>query len=462
MIHRFAFVVASIAAVVWADAARAQLVVPSRQGGPPTADNQALRPNAFEAAQPATLSNAIIKPMPLTAAEKDSALAGIDRHIAENASQVRDKLKTILPDELAILAKTAGWSRDDQQALTTALRAGDPAAVYEAWTQGNPKDGAGAEIVARQVDVKRVMARFDQNLEQNPTSIGQDVADLDAALTKISASTPGTNELTPMIGELKTWIEARQLVEAATPGTGSVAKLPTGKISLIHDPGQPVGTAIVLSDKAMLIGNQGRGPLSIELGNAAEALGLPIVTGDAVADLQGAEPSQGILIFNPESSKGTVNYNVNGQHFVAEPGMVQRLDGNTPYVVEFDRGQGFGPSVYRVRPGSYEFTPTDLGWQLYRTRYDVVMDNSANQQEFHFIFNGEAMTVPAGGAKTLTSDYPIVVRYDRGNGSEFVAKMMKFSGNVQVGVNAADNMWDLFPTSDNRRETANLKLFQNR
>lgn len=304
------------------------------------------------------------------------------------------------------------------------------------------------------------MARLDQDLDKNPTSVGQDVSDLDVALSKISASTPGTADLTPSINLLKTWVEARKLVEAATPGTGSVAKLPTGKISLVYDPGLKADTAIVLSDKAMLIGNQGRGSLEITMGNAAEALGLPIVTGSATADLQGEETVAGTLVCNPANSRGTINYNINGHHYVAEPGMVQRLQPGERWTIEFDRGGDFGKAVYTLSPGTYWFTPTDLGWQLFHHRFDVVLDNSESTQEFNFIFNGEALTVSAGGSRKLMSDYPIVVRYDRGNGSEFVSKIMNFSGNVQIGVNASDNLWDLFPTSDNQRETANLKLFQ--
>ena len=65
-----------------------------------------------------------------------------------------------------------------------------------------------------------------------------------------------------------------------------------------------------------------------------------------------------------------------------------------------------------------------------------------------------------GETKALTSDYPIVVQYDRGNGSEVAIKSMHFSGNVQVGMNAADNKWNLFPTTDNQREATALRLFR--
>ena len=39
-------------------------------------------------------------------------------------------------------------------------------------------------------------------------------------------------------------------------------------------------------------------------------------------------------------------------------------------------------------PNSRLFTPTDLGWQLYRQRFEIVLDNTQNNQEFNCIFQG--------------------------------------------------------------------------
>ena len=75
----------------------------------------------------------------------------------------------------------------------------------------------------------------------------------------------------------------------------------------------------------MLIGHEGDNSLAISTGNAAEALGLPIVTGTPLAEEQGEEMTEGVLIVNPAGSRGTINYNVNGNHYVAEPGMKQKL-----------------------------------------------------------------------------------------------------------------------------------------
>jgi hypothetical protein len=439
-----------------------QLAVPARVGPEPTRGNNALRRNSFEPNKPVAMTNKIVKPIPLAATDKENALASIDKHLADAVAGLQSKLKGLLPDELSMLAKTAGWKADHQQALVVALRASDASAVYEAWTQGNPQDTAGAEIAARQTDAKRLITRLAQDVEKNPAGIGQDVTDLDAAVTKITSATPGVADVAPAMSNLKTLAQARKLVDGATPAKGSVVKLPTGKIDLVYDPSLPSGVAIVLCEKAMLIGNQGRGSLKITQGNAAEALGMPIVTGSPVPDLQGEEMTAGTLIMNPAAAKGTINYNVNGNHFVAEPGMGQRLAAGRQWVIEFDRGEKFGTATYTLEQGTYYFTPTDLGWQLYKHRFDIVVDNSQNSQEFNFVFQGEDLTVPANGSRTITSAYPVVVSYDRGNGSEFAKKSMAFIGNVEVGVNASDNLWDLFPTNDNRREVSGLKLFQAR
>ena len=105
-------------------------------------------------------------PIPLSATEQEKALAAIDRHTTDEITQLKDRLKAVLPDELSILKLTNGWRAEDQNALVAALRNGDPTAIYEAWTQGNPRDTAGAEAAARQGEVKRDVARLQLNCKK--------------------------------------------------------------------------------------------------------------------------------------------------------------------------------------------------------------------------------------------------------------------------------------------------------
>jgi hypothetical protein len=288
----------------------------------------------------------------------------------------------------------------------------------------------------------------------------QDVDALDDALGKIAVRSAAASEVTAVVDSMQSWLEARRLVEAAAPAKGPIAALPKGRIALIYDPSLATTEAIVLSDQAMLIGNEGHAGLFIKTGHAAEALGLPIITGTPLAEADAPAMTDGVMLCNRLNTRSTINYNLNGNHYVMEPGMAQRLENDRKWVVEFDRGGGFGPATYTLEPGTYHFTPTDLGWQLYKQRFDVVLDNSQSKQQFNFIFQNEVMTVPAGDTKTLAAPFPIEVKFDRGNGTDFSVKNMHFSGNVQVGVNAEDNLWDLFPTNENQREVTRLKLFQ--
>jgi len=63
-----------------------------------------------------------------------------------------------------------------------------------------------------------------------------------------------------------------------------------------------------------------------------------------------------------------------------QPGMAQRLESPGPWVVTYDRGENLGTSAYTVADGTYWFTPTDSGLQLYRQRFDVVLDNEDNSR----------------------------------------------------------------------------------
>ena len=92
----------------------------------------------------------------------------------------------------------------------------------------------------------------------------------------------------------------------------------------------------------------------------------------------------------------------------------------------------------------------------WRQRFEIVLDNTHSNQEFNCIFQGEDMTVPANRAETLTSMYPIVVRFDRGNGTDFVTRTTPLTvGNLQVGVTRATICGICFPrtTTAARRRT---------
>ncbi len=413
--------------------------------------------NSLPAKMTQGTQNEVIHPIPLTTHRLETSLDGVRRQIRDQIAEFKAKVKQVFPDEIDALSGTGKWRPEDRNALIKAIKSIDPAAVYEAWLQANPADTAGAEQVARQTAVKRAFLALEQSAEDGKAT-KEEVDDLDEALDKLAPSNPQAAELTKSLAAVSTWVEIQRMLESAKPDSSAIAELPTGKVTLIHNPNLSVGTAIVLANDIVMVSSRGQSGVAITKGNAAEALGLPVISDDSLQSAEGAAMTSGVLLMNPTRAGANVRYRLNGETYIMKPGMSQKLPRGS-WVIEFDRGGSVGMSQYRLADGTYHFTPTETGWELYKHRYDVTIDNSRNPRDFHFIFNNEPLVVRDGRTRTLTSLYPFIVKYDRGDGREMASKMLNFSGAVEVGINAADNSWDLFPEAGNKKRTLDVDIF---
>ncbi|HEX7447698.1 MAG TPA: hypothetical protein VF306_09145 [Pirellulales bacterium] len=414
--------------------------------------------NELPARNTQTVINEVIRPIPLTENRLDAAVSGVARQIRDLVDDMRPAMRRVFPDKLEALAGTSGWEPEDRTALTKALRSGDPAAIYEAWLQAQPNDTSGAEQIAREAEVQRAFNKLEQGAEEGELTLDE-VDDLGAALDKLAAVVPAAADLTGDVDTLATWVEIQEILLDAEPDVGAPRQLPTGRVKLIHNPNLRFGSAVVLSDDTVMVGCRGRGGVDISRGNAAEALGLPVLSEDSVPEAEGAPMRSGTMLVNPKRSGANVRYVLNGEEYLMKPGSSQRLPAGQRWVIEFDRGGRQGGTEYTLADGTYYFEPTDRGWELYHERFDVTVDNSRNPRDFHFVFNGEPLAVRGGHTRSISSRYPIVVEYDRGNGTEMVRKALNFAGNVEVAINAEDNLWDLFPEEENRRQEREVELF---
>jgi len=150
-----------------------------------------------------------------------------------------------------------------------------------------------------------------------------------------------------------------------------------------------------------------------------------------------------VVLDNPDDSGGALSYVLAGSYpYTIEAGYAQVLTGKPSWLIEFDRGGSFGSASYDLGPGSYTFTVTEKGWELYNTLFTVVLDNTANQNEFNFIQDGRVQTVKAGEFCTLSGKYAIVISFDRGDGGAPCEKTCK-SGTYRIGLNDQTKLLDL-------------------
>jgi hypothetical protein len=79
----------------------------------------------------------------------------------------------------------------------------------------------------------------------------------------------------------------------------------------------------------------------------------------------------GLILVNPEDTQSPVSYQLNRQPFELQSGYNQQLGGPGTWLIEFDRGNGNGLARYTLTDGTYVFTLTDAGWELYRQAADT-------------------------------------------------------------------------------------------
>lgn len=257
----------------------------------------------------------------------------------------------------------------------------------------------------------------------------------DAFAGKINGDSPRMKALAAVekaSGGLQVLSEIGSLLQPSADGSGLV----------VGNPGMGVDAVCQLPSGAVMVGCQGQ--LSIEEGCLADALGLPVGEGEPIDDSETTPKlvDEGILITNPLENGVAVNYTINGHAYSMEPGFSQTLPSGQ-WTIQFDRGDG-RDARYSMYDGTYAFGAGQVGWELYRQSFSVTIDNGENRGPFHYVADNQSYSVGAGEANLHSSLYPIILAFDRGNGSLTQAKLAEKKLQLTVAINPEDNLWDLF------------------
>jgi hypothetical protein len=133
-----------------------------------------------------------------------------------------------------------------------------------------------------------------------------------------------------------------------------------------------------------------------------------------------------------------VTYELLAQHFQSFP---QGQEG----IISFDKGTG-ETARYTVKEGSFDFRPTDKGWDLFKMTAKATIDNSANPSDFSFAIADKTYTIAAGETQELTGPYALAVRFDNGSGQLHEKRILK--GSFKVAADGTRGTLDLFDEKD--------------
>lgn len=202
-------------------------------------------------------------------------------------------------------------------------------------------------------------------------------------------------------------------LQAAEPGTTAIP-LGSQATIIISDLVQP-GIVIPLGSNSAIVGstNPAEGTYQTT-GRVMHAAGIPVGIGEPVAEATKTEIPDGVFLTNAANSP--VSYVLNGKHeFTMQANHTQQLHNRSAWTIVFDRGESHGQARYQL-DGSYRFELTDQGWELFRTTFDVTIDNTANAVTFNYVLNNKPYTVAAGqSADHSDLAYTPFIRFDNGN-----------------------------------------------
>jgi len=306
-------------------------------------------------------------------------------------------------------------------------------------------DAATPEV---QAELDKIKQKFDNN---EPVTN----ADIDALITAVNDSgqtLPAgvtSSQLNELALDIQGLSEANEILTKPWPDNGNIPLFPSGPTGVVLFPGLPADDMVMLPDGNILTGTGGKGDIRVSTVEGSDLVDVPVGVGDPVSDVEVDVTKlvkSGTLLMNPKATGAMIHYILAKRNYSMDPGSTQTLDEGYQWVIRFDRGDDRGETTQTLSQGTYAFVVTDQGWELTRKTFGVTIDNGKGKEAFFYNVNNAQEQVEAGGQKSHTGDYPILVRFDRGDGAkEGQKKVVDQDVRYVLAVSPSDGLWDLYP-----------------
>ena len=370
----------------------------------------------------------------LTPDQAQSLIAGANRDVSSQLDANRALQNKVTDDFVAGLPLTPA----QQQALAAAIKAGDVATVQSLLPAGLPPGAATTATNA---------AQWFEGFNRLDTAVrlgkpADDIAPLITEMKRLDDILQPTSisavRFDPVLAQLR---QRDALYNAMVPGgtlVSTIGGFPLGSTTVMYFPTLPPGIVMVAGN-AFVTG----GPLEMQPITTAQVLGLPVGTSEPLPEGSG-DPSIGLTLVNPKKNGVPFNYTLDDRSKSLASGQAESFTDGPEWIVLFDRGEGNATARHKVVAGSYQFTVAGGSWDLTKQTYETTIDNSANNNAFHYVINSEPAIVEPRSSRTHTSDYPPVIEFDNGSGQDRTKKVTEAKATYRVGIDSASNTWDLF------------------
>lgn len=213
-------------------------------------------------------------------------------------------------------------------------------------------------------------------------------------------------------------------------------------LQVIYDPSTPAGTYYV-GGSNLIVAPSANGKFSTGRAPFAEAMRLPIGVSEPAAEPTESDKKTGsrFVINNPDESAPTINFQLSNTNYSLKPGETKTISSSSSRIIRFDSGDG--TSKYTMAPGTYNFRLKDGAWKFYRAKSKVQIENGNSTAEFSLVVDGKKKTIGPSESIIIEGDYPPVVRFDPGNGSDSQERVLTGKA-YTVAIDSDAECWDLF------------------
>jgi len=239
--------------------------------------------------------------------------------------------------------------------------------------------------------------------------------------------------------------------------------LPTGRVTIIRHPWVD-GQATYLGIGGLILTRSNDDRIVVFKATAGAALGLPTSDDTPVPDSQLTSAPAGIIISNPATNQTSLSYTLNNRQYTIAPNHTQQLTVGTTWQIGFSPGPNAANKRYSLNAeGPYASVVKNGEWDLQAQEFSIRLHNPANSNSnLNYLVDGTAAAVGAGSTVEHKSRAPLLIRFDRGNGSGTTTKLLKQRGKYYFSLNQA-SQWDLFqgePESSNDANAGQLTIMR--
>ncbi len=268
-----------------------------------------------------------------------------------------------------------------------------------------------------------------------------------SALSSLSTNV-GDAGLTAAVGRIRRDLLIRDTIaqglEITGVGQGQMS-LPQGEVNVISHPWITKGNTYFAESGLILVGSTGPEVLVAKM-QAVDALRLPINKGaEAIPDAESPNAAQQVVVLNPAATRTKLSFKIDDRDNTLAAGEQAIFAAGPNRIIEFSRGSSGVVSRFDIsQPGIYAFSAGDDGWQLARQSVDIEITNPKHSSAITYVIDGLAKRLDPGKTDNHSSNEPISIYFDGGDGVGTVAKRFADDAKVHFAIDEETGYWNLF------------------